>query len=719
MPLNTGDVINQRYRIVKRIAQGGFGAIYRAWDLNLKRPCALKINLETTDEAQKQFKREATMLANLRHPNLARVTDYFIIPGQGQYLVMDFVEGEDLSDLIKQAGPLPEAQAIQWIDQVCDALTYLHSQHPPIIHRDIKPANIKINPQGQAILVDFGIAKTFDPTTVTTKGARAVTPGYSPPEQYGSEPTDARSDIYALGATLFTLLTGKVPIESVHVNLGNPQINPRSINPAISVATESRIMQAIQLRPENRYQTARQFQQSISDPVVAVPYPHPSIQPTLKPTPYPSPTQKTQGFPWKYIILGAAFVLLAILAATCGVYLSTIIFRENTPTPTIAFNTVTNTPPIITTEGTTLTSTLTETFPTEIITDPTTISETPTITPTPTDTPTPSQTPTPTNTLTPSYTPSPSNSPTPTRTPTPTRPFPPLPTGIAGYELAFSSNQGDQSNVWLFDVDGSNSPKKLSNPSGLERAWWPSFCGNMIAAEMGHPGDTHQDQWIYWINPSSDTNSIISGLPEVSDAEAVGVPRCSHDGRYLGYNVRKNGWRLKISDLSSNNLKIRFDPQAGYYTGYASWNIWNDEILYMNQAVEAKSYYIFKAGLSGSGQDISPTRTDTGETIERAMYPAISPDGTKVVFTCFVSSRIYRLCLADIGSTTAKVLVNDLGSKDYPVGSPTWTADGNWIYFSMKDGDDWDIFRISPSGSNLKNMTGSWSSSDEITPAVP
>src|SRR5512136_402411 len=126
MPLQTGQVFNNRYRIVKLLGQGGFGAVYRAWDSNLNKPCALKENLDASQEAQRQFMREATVLANLSHPNLPRVTDHFFIPGKGQYLVMDFVQGEDLASLAeKQGGKVPLKQAVEWISQVADALVYL------------------------------------------------------------------------------------------------------------------------------------------------------------------------------------------------------------------------------------------------------------------------------------------------------------------------------------------------------------------------------------------------------------------------------------------------------------------------------------------------------------------------------------------------------------------------------------------------------------------
>ena len=200
MPLQTGQVLEQRYRIEALLGQGGMGAVYRAIDLKFNTPVALKENLTVTPDSQRQFTREAGLLHQLRHPNLPRVTDHFTIAGQGQYLVMDYVEGEDLKGLLRRQGPLPEPRALNWICQVLDALEYLHSRQ--VIHRDVKPANVKITPQGQVFLVDFGLAKVYDPGQETTIGARGATPGYAPPEQYGQGRTDARSDVYSAGATL-------------------------------------------------------------------------------------------------------------------------------------------------------------------------------------------------------------------------------------------------------------------------------------------------------------------------------------------------------------------------------------------------------------------------------------------------------------------------------------------------------------------------------------
>ncbi len=266
MPLTIGEIIHHnRYRIESLLGKGGMGAVYKGWDTNLDIPVAIKENLEVTPEAQKQFIREANMLAKLVHSNLPRVIDYFSIPDQGQYLVMDFIDGEDLHSMSTRLGQLPEPDVLGWIAQILDALAYLHSQPDPIIHRDIKPANIKIRPDGRAVLVDFGIAKFFDPKLATTMGAKAITPGYSPPEQYGGGSTDIRSDIYALGATLFTLLTGKEPPESVLRAVKQVEFpRPRELNSDISPQVEEAILKSVEISTDRRFQTINELRQTLN-----------------------------------------------------------------------------------------------------------------------------------------------------------------------------------------------------------------------------------------------------------------------------------------------------------------------------------------------------------------------------------------------------------------------------------------------------------------------
>jgi len=315
MGLQPGEIIYQRYRIVKLLAQGGFGTLYRAWDTALGRPCALKENLDPSPGGQRQFLREAKILANLIHPSLPRVTDYFLIQGQSQYLVMDYVEGQDLQEMLEdRGGPLPEVRVQVWASQICDALVYLHSQTPPVIHRDIKPANIKITPAGQAVLVDFGIAKVYDPKLKTTLGAQAVSPGYSPYEQYGKGKTDPRTDIYALGATLYTLLTAREPLESVQRVVNDPLVSPRQLNLGLSLRTSAAIMKAMQMDPSQRFPNAADFKAALTPPTPVRQPPVPVSNPqagslSSKQVPLPQPPVS---LPWGWIGL-VVFMALVIL----------------------------------------------------------------------------------------------------------------------------------------------------------------------------------------------------------------------------------------------------------------------------------------------------------------------------------------------------------------------------------------------------------------------
>jgi len=268
VPLSPGEILNNRYRIIKLLGQGGFGAVYHAWDCTFELPCAVKENTESTGEAQRQFLVEAKILHTLRHPNLPLVKDYFLIAGQGQYLIMDFVEGQDLQEILSKRGkPLPETQVIPWIQQVCKALEYLHSQHPAVIHRDLKPANIKVTPEGKAVLVDFGLSKIYDPNQQTESGAHGRgTPGYSPPEQYGQGSTDPQSDVYALGATLYHCLTGIIPPDSVDILTGvkSSPTPAHRLNLTVSVRIGTAVERAMQIRKEIRWGSVQEFRAALT-----------------------------------------------------------------------------------------------------------------------------------------------------------------------------------------------------------------------------------------------------------------------------------------------------------------------------------------------------------------------------------------------------------------------------------------------------------------------
>jgi serine/threonine protein kinase len=264
MPLAEDTILENRYRIDGPLAFGGMGAVYRAFDTNLQIEVAIKENYFSTPQAIEQFRREALILARLRHPALPRVLQHFEHEDQ-QYLVMELIHGLNLWELIKERSkPFSAEQAVTWIDKICEAVTYLHSQTPPIIHRDIKPQNIKVMPNNQVVLVDFGVAKEGSASAHTATGARGVTPGFSPPEQYSGSGSSPASDIYALGATLYALLTGRKPPDSVSLAIGEVEyVPPDKLNPSISPAVNEAITWAMQPRPGNRPQTVEAWRQRL------------------------------------------------------------------------------------------------------------------------------------------------------------------------------------------------------------------------------------------------------------------------------------------------------------------------------------------------------------------------------------------------------------------------------------------------------------------------
>jgi serine/threonine-protein kinase len=276
-PFPVGTVLRSRYKVVELVGQGGMGAVYRAEDLRLDgRQCAVKEILpdlsappDELSQMQDQFYREASILARLDHPNLPKVSDYFTEQDR-ELLVMDFVPGRDLKELVDDARRrgqvLSEQQVLDWAAQLCDALEYLHSQDPPVLHRDIKPSNIKLTPRGTIKLVDFGLVKVLaqdDSRTVTVVQGRG-TVQYTPLEQYGGDTghTDARSDIYSLGATLYHLLTGTHPADAKQRFLrAGALVPPRQINSRLSLRTERAIMRAMAMHPDERPKDVTRFRE--------------------------------------------------------------------------------------------------------------------------------------------------------------------------------------------------------------------------------------------------------------------------------------------------------------------------------------------------------------------------------------------------------------------------------------------------------------------------
>jgi serine/threonine-protein kinase len=278
IPIKIGETLRGRYRIRRIIGQGGMGCIYLADDLRLEgRQCALKevehdrtLPSKMVQEARSQFMREATVLARLDHPNLPKVSDFFT-NGPRDYLVMDYVPGKDLRMLMSAAqekkGYLPETDVLDWASQLSDALTYLHLQSPPILHRDIKPSNLKLTPAGILKLVDFGLVKLLAPGEVTITILQGQgTALYTPFEQYGGDigHTDARSDIYAFGATLYHLLTNHPPADARERFLRPASlVEPKVYNPTINLRTQRAILWALELHPDDRPENVEVFRDSL------------------------------------------------------------------------------------------------------------------------------------------------------------------------------------------------------------------------------------------------------------------------------------------------------------------------------------------------------------------------------------------------------------------------------------------------------------------------
>ncbi len=277
--LQPGDRLRDRYKIIGFLGAGGMGTVYLADDNRLDgRQCAIKeiilqsnLSDEVAQNVRKQFHQEASTLARLDHPGLPKVSDYFSIEVR-DYLVMDFVPGQDLLEITNKARRkarfLDQLTLLDWTDQLCDTLTYLHSRQPPVLHRDIKPANIKLTPEGRLKLVDFGLVKPLDPNDPNTltglQGAGSLP--YAPLEQYVDHlgHTDARSDLYALGATMYHLLTGSTPASAQERFIVPESLPPpQEINSDVSPGMAQLVLLAMAPHPKDRPPSVATWQQML------------------------------------------------------------------------------------------------------------------------------------------------------------------------------------------------------------------------------------------------------------------------------------------------------------------------------------------------------------------------------------------------------------------------------------------------------------------------
>jgi serine/threonine protein kinase len=270
-PLVADTILQDRYRIVRQLGKGGMGAVYEAIDQRLGITVALKETVSIEASVRKQFEQEARLLASLQHPALPRVSDHFA-EGNRVFLVMQFIAGCDLARIIyQQPGPFPREQVVAWADQLLDALIYLHSQQRQVIHRDIKPHNLKLTASGHIALLDFGLAKAQPAETSTTSSASffGYTRQYSPLEQIQALSTGPHSDIYALGATLYHLLTGVKPADALTRAAasanghGDPLKPANLVHPGVGAEIATILTKAMAQNPEHRYRSAAEFREAL------------------------------------------------------------------------------------------------------------------------------------------------------------------------------------------------------------------------------------------------------------------------------------------------------------------------------------------------------------------------------------------------------------------------------------------------------------------------
>ncbi len=756
MPLAAGQVVNGRYRIIRLLGQGGMGAVYQAWDQNLERPCALKENLETSEGLSRQFEREARLLANLNHPNLPRVTDHFHIPNQGQYLVMDFIEGEDLDQRLRRAGrPLPELEALDWIAQVADALTYLHRHDPPIIHRDVKPANIRITPAGRAMLVDFGIAKMYASGSRTTQGARAVTPGFSPPEQYGAGPTDERSDIYALGATLYALLTGFTPPDSVDLMTGaaGPLHPTNRLNPAVSPQVSAAIAQAMQPGRAQRFASIDEFKTALRAATAPLP-PPPGVDRLVSvANGYAAPpggSPNAGSYPARvisaprsrprrraasgWLLLAAPAAGLALVGLVAIVALVSLLRKPASPTPPAA----------------------SEPARTQAVVGP--IASPPVTAP-------PSQIPPATATPV-SATPV-------SATPVSATPVSATPTG-AGQQIPAGAVQVNLPPAWLafvsdhesaardqiyliqvlggnywyqpdrasfFQVSGGQVqaiPAPFSALSALPAledhniAWWPEWCdGDSRILFEAQDTQDKDFQTIYQI-PAGAADAGAAKPIKWDNFRMLGVPRCSHQGRTALLSALSRNpnttWELYLLDLGQPDQGQRVSD--GFpFAGNADWAGDDSWIVFMRRPIGTAIFSLMQLALSHPD---NARNFDLWPGVSEAKYPAISAATGEIAFACADAApdasgrRYWNLCLVDANGQNLRVLLRglvELGTAvrsnampTVPAVTPRWSADGQWLAYTSNRSGNWDVYLYSPALGYSINLTG-WLGGNQFEPA--
>lgn len=692
MPIPIGTLLHNRYRIVSILGQGGMGAVYRATDEHLVIPVAVKENLFLTEEYGRQFRREAHILAGLRHNNLPHVTDYFSLENQGQYLVMDFIEGEDLRQRMERMGALPEREAILIGICICDALNYLHTRVPPIVHRDVKPGNIKVTADGQAVLVDFGLAKILQNGQATSTGARAMTPGYSPPEQYGTARTDDRSDIYSLGATLYAVLTGVIPEDGLTRMTGKAQLTPiREIAPKVNRRLAETIEKALEVDSDNRYQTAEEFKEALIDSGELSTYfqERPAITPPPtqqdeseineeKHTFGSSPVRKS--IPRKkrrrrqlifQVASGFIFLIalsLILLWVRPGLSRSLMAYFAGSPLATAS-----TTDPAGKTTGT----------PEEI---PVVLTET--------NEPQANET---TETAIPEIEETSTSLPIPTETFAPTT----TPTGGGFGQIAFASDRTGVMQVWVVNADPLNpAPRQITNiqEGACQPTWSPDGMRIAFTSPCQAKQDTYPGSGIYII----DLNDLSAPVTKViASLEGDFDPAWSPDGKRIAFTSLRNQipaiYVINLDDFTYQDLSQSTKPDK-----QPSWSPSGTQIAYVRQFLSGQIWIM----------------SDNGQTQNRFsplgplnnIWPSWSIDGQVVFYSQssvekFNPWLVYRRYEDRDTSNETRIPANPRGETG-PFVQVRPSPDGTLLaYESWPDGENHDIYIMNSNGSNPQRLT--------------
>jgi serine/threonine protein kinase/Tol biopolymer transport system component len=649
MPLSTGDVLHDRYRIEGQLGKGGMGAVYLAHDLTLDIRVAVKENLNLNPESERQFRREARMLAELRHPNLPRVTDHFIIDDR-QYLVMDYIAGVDLHTRSIEKPPSVE-EVVAWGAAACDALSYLHHLNPPIIHRDIKPANLKLQPDGRVVLVDFGIAKVFDQSQTTT-GARGLTPGFSPPEQYGDQRTDATSDQYSLAATIYALITSQRPADSIKRMLGKETLRPASsYNPAVPPYLDATLERGLALDKDQRFPSIDDFQHALRGDLQLE-----TIRAPLRVEPPPAGGRR------RGLLLGGGAFALIVIGAGLVLGLSGRLplgSAESSPTSTSS-------------------------IPVAAVL--------------------PNVTASPSSTAIPSETPTKEPSSTPTEAPSPTATTFSL---GGGGRIAFVSDREDGRTlqIWSMNGDGTDLRQVTFGPGDKSQPRWsPDGLRLLYVAPGGrdlYGNELGLDIFLINLDGSLAPVNLTQSIGDDSD------PAWSPDGKSLAFTSTRVGdlRQVYLVDLDCQpppgGCSLASQPHnlsAGYAVEY--FPAWSPDGLRL--AVAASINQAPARILMRPSNGDAPSLFDLQDRIRGAEQIAWSSDGKFLAFSWLVKRGKQEIYIAstDNPGLDPIALTNSLGNKE-----PAFSPNGQWIVFTSTRDQNPEIYLMTTNGTGQKNLT--------------